>query len=89
MNDEARAARLAAMQQSAEELDQARATRLSAAEARDKAEREAEEAARAESSKYGGKGAFVSGLNRRAGDIDLADRLRRGKRNIEKEQEAY
>lgn len=87
--DEARAARLAAMQQSAEDLDQARAARLKAAEERDKAEREAEEAARAESSKYGGKGAFVSGLNRRAGDFDLADRLRRGKRNIEKEQEAY
>ncbi|EFW18550.1 RNA-splicing factor [Coccidioides posadasii str. Silveira] len=88
-NDEDRAARLAAMQQNAEELDHARASRLSAAEARENAQREAEEAARAESSKYGGKGAFVNGLNRRAGDIDLADRLRRGRRDIEKEQEAY
>ncbi|KMU84536.1 pre-mRNA-splicing factor CWC25 [Coccidioides immitis H538.4] len=72
-----------------DELDHARASRLSAAEARENAQREAEEAARAESSKYGGKGAFVNGLNRRAGDIDLADRLRRGRRDIEKEQEAY
>ncbi|EEP75672.1 predicted protein [Uncinocarpus reesii 1704] len=88
-NDEERAARLAAMQQDANDLDQARISRLNAVEARERAEREAEEAARAESSKYGGKGAFVNGLNRRAGDIDLSDRLRRGRRNIEKEQEAY
>ncbi|KLJ13088.1 hypothetical protein EMPG_11954 [Blastomyces silverae] len=88
-NDEERMARLAAMQQSANELDQARATRLAAAEEREREEREAEEAARAQSSKYGGKGRFVSGLNRRAGEIDLADRLRRGRRNIEKEQEAF
>jgi hypothetical protein len=74
------------MQQSAEELDRARADRISAAEAREKARQEAEEAARAESGKYG---AFVSGLNRSAGDIDLADRLRRGRRNIERGQEAY
>ncbi|EEQ90765.1 pre-mRNA-splicing factor CWC25 [Blastomyces dermatitidis ER-3] len=88
-NDEERMARLAAMQQSANELDQARATRLAAAEEREREEREAEEAARVQSSKYGGKGRFVSGLNRRAGEIDLADRLRRGRRNIEKEQEAF
>ena len=77
------------MQDSANELDRARNNRLAAAAARDKAEREADEAARAESSKYGGRGAFVSGIHRRAGDIDLADRLRRGKKNLEKEQEAY
>lgn len=77
------------MQQSANDLDQARNNRLAAVAARDRAEREADEAARAESSKYGGRGAFVSGINRRAGDIDLADRLRRGKKNLEKEQEAY
>ena len=75
------------MQQNAQSLDDIRAERVRAAEERDRAQREADEAARAESSKYGGRGAFVSGLNRRAGDIDLADRLRRGKRNIEKDQE--
>ncbi|KAK2790805.1 RNA-splicing factor [Emmonsiellopsis sp. PD_33] len=88
-SDEDRLARLAAMQDNANELDQARSNRLAAVEAREKAEREADEAARAESSKYGGKGAFVSGLNRRAGEMDLSDRLQRGRRNIEKEQEAY
>ncbi|KAI1919852.1 RNA-splicing factor [Ophidiomyces ophidiicola] len=88
-NDDNRAARLAAMQQNAEELDRDRTSRLTAAEQRDKAEREVDDAARAKASKYGGKGAFVNALNRRAGDIDLADRLRRGRRNVEKEQEAY
>lgn len=77
------------MQQNANELDEERTRRINAAEERDKAEREAEEAARAESSKYGGRGAFVNNIHRRAGDIDLADRLQRGKKNLEKEQEAY
>jgi hypothetical protein len=77
------------MQQNANELDQVRAERLNAADARDKEAWEADEAARAQSEKYGGRGAFVSRLNRRAGEIDLADRLRRGRRNIEREQAAY
>ncbi|PGH15278.1 hypothetical protein AJ80_05631 [Polytolypa hystricis UAMH7299] len=84
-----RAAKLAAMQENASDLHQTRAARIEAAVARDKAQQEADEAARAESSKYGGKGAFVSGLNRRAGEIDLGERLRRGRRNIEREQEAF
>ena len=87
--DEDRAARLAAMQENAGELDQARRDRISAAEARDKAEREADEAARAQTSKDGGKGAFVHGMNRRAGEMDLGERLRRGRGNVEKQQEAY
>jgi len=77
------------MQQNANELDQVRAECLSAADAQDKTAQEADMAARAQSEKYGGRGAFVSGLNRRAGEIDLADRLRRGRRNIEREQAAY
>ncbi|KAK2836997.1 hypothetical protein FQN49_006510 [Arthroderma sp. PD_2] len=84
-----RAARLAAMQQNADELHEDRARRINAAEARDREEKEAEEAARAESSKYGGRGAFVNNIHRQAGNIDLADRLQRGKKNLEKEQEAY
>lgn len=86
---EDQAAKLAAMQQNASELDQVREHRLRATEARDKAQRETDEAARAETSKFGGRGAFVTGLNRRAGEIDLSDRLQRGRRNLEKEQEAY
>lgn len=75
------------MQQNAEELDEVRATRIKATEARDRAAREAEEAARAESSKYGGRGAFVNNLNRSAGELNLSDRLQRGRRNIERDQE--
>lgn len=87
--EEERAAKLAAMQENANDLDRARAERLAAADARDKAEREAEEAARAKTSKNGGKGAFISSINRRAGELDLSERLQRGRRNLEKEQEAY
>ncbi|GAM43837.1 hypothetical protein TCE0_060r18976 [Talaromyces pinophilus] len=87
--EEERAAKLAAMQQNANELDQVRANRLAAADAREKAEREADEAARARTSKDGSKGAFLSNINKRAGELDLSERLQRGRRNVEKEQEAY
>lgn len=83
------AAKLAAMQQNATDLDKMRSERLTAADAREQAEREADEAARARTSKDGGRGAFISGINKRAGDLDLSERLQRGRRNIEKEQEAY
>lgn len=87
--DDDRAARLAAMQQNANELDSMRAGRLAAADVREKAAREQDEAARAQTSQYGGRGAFLSGVNRRAGELDLGERLRRGRGNVEKEQEAY
>ncbi|KAL1987699.1 hypothetical protein VTN96DRAFT_2539 [Rasamsonia emersonii] len=87
--DEDREARLAAMQQNANDLDRIRAERLAAADARERAEREADEAARAQTSKYGGRGAFLSSVSRRAGELDLSERLRRARGNIEKEQEAY
>lgn len=82
-------AKLAAMQQNANELDKMRSERLAAADARERAEREADEAARARTSKEGGKGAFLSNINKRAGELDLSERLQRGRRNVEKEQEAY
>ncbi|EEA19539.1 RNA-splicing factor [Talaromyces marneffei ATCC 18224] len=87
--EEERAAKLAAMQQNANDLDKVRGERLAAADAREKAEREADEAARARTSKDGGKGAFLSNINKRAGELDLSERLQRGRRNVEKEQEAY
>jgi hypothetical protein len=77
------------MQQNANDMDKVRAERIAAADAREKAEREADEAARARTSKDGGKGAFLSSVNKRAGDLDLSERLQRGRRNVEKEQEAY
>ncbi|KAI9833324.1 MAG: hypothetical protein M1819_003719 [Sarea resinae] len=82
--DEERAAKLAAMQQDASELDTDREKRIKAMEERERVEREAEEAARARSAKFGGRGDFVSGLNRKAGDLDLGERMRRGRGGMER-----
>ena len=89
-DDEAeRAAKLAAMQQAATELDVDREKRLTALAAKDKADAEADDAARAKNVKYGGRADFMNGLNRKAGELDLGERVRRGKLNLEREQEAY
>lgn len=85
--EEDREARLAAMQSAASELDQDRAKRIAAIEEREKAEREADDAARAKSSKYGGKGDFVTGLHRKAGELSIGDRMRRGKHGLEKDRD--
>ncbi|KAL9015004.1 MAG: hypothetical protein Q9173_000359 [Seirophora scorigena] len=61
-----RAAKLAAMQQNASDLDLDREKRMAAIAENEAAEREADEAARARSAKYGGRGNFVNGLNRKA-----------------------
>ncbi|MCJ1305936.1 RNA-splicing factor [Hypocenomyce scalaris] len=84
-----RAAKLAAMQAAASELDHNREKRIAAMEEREKADREADEVARARSAKYGGKGDFVNNLNRKAGDIDLGERIRRGKGALEREREEF
>ena len=72
-----RAAKLAAMQQAASDLDRDREKRLAAIADRDAAEREADEAARAKSARYGGKGEFITRANRMAGGLDVAERIRR------------
>lgn len=79
-----KAARLAAMQADADDLDAVRSNRLAAIEERERAEREAEQKARDRSGKYGGRGDFVSGLNRRAGEMDIGERIKRGRGNLEK-----
>ena len=79
-----RAAKLAAMQQAASDLDQDREKRIAAIEAQDKMDREADEIARSRSARYGGKGDFVNGLNRRAGALDIGERIRRGRGTLEK-----
>ncbi|KAI9738010.1 MAG: RNA-splicing factor [Cirrosporium novae-zelandiae] len=80
--------KLAAMQKAAGDLDKNRDKRLQAMEARDKVEREAEDAARRRNAKYGGRADFVMGMNRKAGEIGLGERMRRGRGGMEK-QEAY
>lgn len=82
-----RAKKLAAMQSDASQLDQDRERRLAAIAERDRIERESEEAARKRSAKYGGKGDFVMGLHRKAGDLDLAERVRRGRGNLRTERD--
>ncbi|KAL9609176.1 MAG: hypothetical protein Q9167_006035 [Letrouitia subvulpina] len=84
--NEERQAKLAAMQQNASDLDQDRARRIAAIEEQEKANFHADEAARARSAKYGSKGEFVNGLNRKAGELGIGERIRRGRRGIEKEE---
>ncbi|KAI9778624.1 MAG: RNA-splicing factor [Geoglossum umbratile] len=84
-----RARKLAAMQSDASQLDVDRERRLAAMAERETAEWEAEDAARSKSAKLGGKGDFITGLNRKAGDLDLAERVRRGRGGMEREREEY
>lgn len=84
-----RAAKLLAMQAAASELDQDREKRLAALTDREKAAAQREEEGRMQTAKYGGRADFVNGLNRRAGDMTLGDRIGRGKAGMERtEQEA-
>lgn len=84
INDDEVANKLAAMQQAASELDRDREKRIAALEEREKAEREADDIARSKAAKYGGKGEFVSRLNRKAGELDVGERLRRNRGVLER-----
>ncbi|MCJ1479995.1 RNA-splicing factor [Schaereria dolodes] len=85
-----RATRLAAMQQAATELDKDREKRIIAISEKEEADRRADDAARSRTAKYGGgKGDFVNGLNRKAGDIDIGERMRRGKGGLAREHDEY
>ena len=79
-----KSARLAAMQADANDLDAVRSSRLAAIEERERAEREAEQKARDRSGKYGGRGDFVNGLNRKAGEMDIGERIKRNRGTLEK-----
>ncbi|RMZ87138.1 hypothetical protein DV736_g5642, partial [Chaetothyriales sp. CBS 134916] len=72
-----RAARLAAMQQDANDLDQQREKRLAEIAAKDRADADRDEASRARNAKYGGRADFVGGYHRKAGDLGLAERMGR------------
>ncbi|KAL8845304.1 MAG: hypothetical protein Q9176_000474 [Flavoplaca citrina] len=77
--------RLAAMQTNATELDQDREKRIAAIAEKENEERKADAIARARSAKYDGRGDFVSGLNRKAGDLDIGERMRRGRQALGRE----
>lgn len=88
--EDGRAARLAAMQQAASELDQDRERRLAATTAKDREAAEKDDAFRAQNARSGGRADFVNGLKRKViGEMDLGDRMGRGKSGMEREQEAY
>ncbi|KAI4154748.1 MAG: hypothetical protein LQ340_001463 [Diploschistes diacapsis] len=87
-HDDDRAAKLAAMQQAASELDQDREQRLQSLAEKEAADLKAEEDARARSSRYGGgKGDFLSGVNRRAGELGVGERMQRGRGGFVKDGE--
>lgn len=86
-DEKRRADRLAAMQAAASELDVDRERRLAALEEAERAAREAEDKARQRSSKIGGDRHFMNGLQLKAGDMDLAERLGRGKKGLVKDED--
>jgi hypothetical protein len=75
--DADRAAKLAAMQQDAASLDQQRIERLADIDARDKADAVKDDAARARNAKYGGRATFVNDFHKKAGDLNLSERMGR------------
>ena len=80
-----RAAKLAAMQTNATELDQDREKRIAAIAEKENRDKKADELARARSAKYGGRGEFVNGLNRKAGDLNIGERMKRGRQGLGRE----
>ena len=79
-----KAAQLAAMQADADDLENQRTSRLAALEEQERVRREAEDKARERSSKYGSRGDFVHILNRKARDLDIGERMRRGRATLDK-----
>lgn len=77
--------KLAAMQQAASELDEDRQKRMMAIDAREKIEQAADDAARSQSAKLGGKGDFMNGVYRKAGALDIGETLRRGRGGLDRE----
>jgi len=76
--DDDKAARLAAMQQDATELDVQRQKRLEEIAERERRAAEQEDKARARNARYGGGRAdFVNGFHKRAGDLSLSERVGR------------
>ncbi|KAI1630070.1 Pre-mRNA splicing factor-domain-containing protein [Exophiala viscosa] len=76
-DEERRAAKLAAMQQDATELDSQREWRLAELAEREKADRERDNAARMKNAKYGGRADFVDRFHKKAGDMTLGQRMGR------------
>ncbi|KAI6781873.1 uncharacterized protein J7T54_005083 [Emericellopsis cladophorae] len=74
---------LAAMQSAATDLDQDRVQRLAAIEERERQAREQDARGR----ERGGDRGFVNGLHKQAGNLNLADRVGRGRQGIERDED--
>ncbi|KUI73374.1 Pre-mRNA-splicing factor CWC25 [Cytospora mali] len=85
-DEEERARKLAAMQNDATDLDRAREARLAALAEKEKADREADDRARAEANKYGGR-QFANKLHNAAGNQSLADRIGRGRQGLQRDDD--
>ena len=77
--------KLAAMQQAALELDEGRQKRMMAIDAREKIEQAADDAARSQSAKLGGRGSFLNGVYRKVGALGIGETLRRGRGGLDRE----
>lgn len=84
--EEERARKLAVMQNDATDLDKAREARLAALAQKEEAEREADDRARANSSRYGGR-EFAHKLHNAAGNGTLADRIGRGRQGFQRDDD--
>lgn len=78
-----RARKLAAMQSAATELDDEREKRLAALEQRERQAREADDRGR----ERDGDRAFVNGLHRKAGAMNLGDRIGRGRQAYQQDED--
>jgi hypothetical protein len=69
--------------------EQERKQRLAEITEQEKADREADELARAKSAKYGDgrKGDFINSIQREAGERGLADRVGGGRSNLQKDED--
>ena len=67
------------MQNNANELDADRAQRLAKLAVKERADAEAEEAARQRNHRAGGRADFLNQANRKAGELDLGERVSRGR----------
>lgn len=81
-SDEERARRLAEMQDNASALDADRAKRLAALAELEKAQAAADDAVRQRNSRLGGRADFLASVNRKAAELDLGDRVNRGRQGL-------
>ncbi|KAF4122892.1 hypothetical protein GMORB2_7199 [Geosmithia morbida] len=78
-----RARKLAAMQSAAEDLDDDRQKRLAMLDERERAAREADDRGR----QRGGERGFVNGLHKKAGNMNLAERMGRGRQGYQRDDD--